>query len=547
MKTKRNKNKIAGKLLITAAIFVFLLTSFFQAQAAVNKMINYQGKLTNTGGWAVPDGNYDMRFELYNAATNGDLLWTGTHTAANGNAVAVSRGIFSLLLGSGAGNALNLNFETDSFYLQVQIYNTDTSQWETFNNRKRIGSVPQAINALNVIGDGNINISNISPDQSAANITYNPASGANSAMDITYGSGGGTGIALKVAQLGSGYAATFTGGFVGIGTSNPSQLFQVNTNASNPIVITSGGNIGIGITSPNAKLDIRGGINAGTNGTEFIVSVAGVVTGGTYNGVTITSGTGTLTLNAKTLNISNSLTLSGVDGKTINFGANNLTFSTTGDYTLTIPATGTAALGTGTANYTARWIDTNTLATGIIWDNGTNVGIGTTAPVDKLEIANGGLTFSATTTGNNGSVNLTINAGSTGTTATLLVKLDMSGTVVTTDTTTINDAIGVALDTKSSGQAVRVATQGIVTVTADNAVAAGDYIGIGTSTAGRAKSLGANYPTTSGILVIGRALGSAAAGNTFLLILSNMGGGISGGGTVEAQIIFFSSTVPQRF
>jgi len=42
--------------------------------------------------------------------------------------------------------------------------------------------------------------------------------------------------------------------------------------------------------------------------------------------------------------------------------------------------------GSGTANYSARWIDTDTLGIGTLYDNGTNVGIGTTSPSTKLDI-----------------------------------------------------------------------------------------------------------------------------------------------------------------
>src|SRR6056300_1025168 len=42
--------------------------------------------------------------------------------------------------------------------------------------------------------------------------------------------------------------------------------------------------------------------------------------------------------------------------------------------------------GSGTASYVARFTDTNTLGTGIIYDNGTNVGIGTGSPSSKLDI-----------------------------------------------------------------------------------------------------------------------------------------------------------------
>jgi len=69
----------------------------------------------------------------------------------------------------------------------------------------------------------------------------------------------------------------------------------------------------------------------------------------------------------------------------------------TADRTYTLPdASGTIALtsdipasgpsGSGTANYTARWTDSSTLGIGALYDNGTNVGIGTTSPSEKLHV-----------------------------------------------------------------------------------------------------------------------------------------------------------------
>ena len=42
--------------------------------------------------------------------------------------------------------------------------------------------------------------------------------------------------------------------------------------------------------------------------------------------------------------------------------------------------------GTGTANYLSKWLDANTITNSLVYDNGTNVGIGTTNPATKLEV-----------------------------------------------------------------------------------------------------------------------------------------------------------------
>ena len=42
--------------------------------------------------------------------------------------------------------------------------------------------------------------------------------------------------------------------------------------------------------------------------------------------------------------------------------------------------------GTGTANYLSKWLDANTITNSLVYDNGTNVGIGTTSPAQKLDV-----------------------------------------------------------------------------------------------------------------------------------------------------------------
>jgi len=66
--------------------------------------VSFQGKLSNTNGNVVPDGSYDMVFKFYNAATAGTLLLTDRHVAGS-DPVAVSAGLYSVLLGGGQNAA----------------------------------------------------------------------------------------------------------------------------------------------------------------------------------------------------------------------------------------------------------------------------------------------------------------------------------------------------------------------------------------------------------------------------------------------------------
>ena len=52
-------------------------------------------------------------------------------------------------------------------------------------------------------------------------------------------------------------------------------------------------------------------------------------------------------------------------------------------------ASGQILSSTGTANYVAKWSDTDTITNSVIYDDGTNVGIGTSSPSGKLEVNTG--------------------------------------------------------------------------------------------------------------------------------------------------------------
>ncbi|MFA6198730.1 MAG: tail fiber domain-containing protein [Patescibacteria group bacterium] len=283
-------------------------------------------------------------------------------------------------------------------------------------------------------------------------------------------------------------------------TTNDRFNLGVGTTGSAPaLTVLSGGNVGVGSTNPTQLLSVG-------SGNQFQVSSTGNVTGGTYNGITITTGTGTLILNDKTLNLSNSLTLAGADGKTINFGTNNLTFSTSGDYTLTIPATGTAALGTGTNGYVAVWNGTNSLtsqqylnvaqggtgagtfssnyllkgngtsaiSSSVIYDDGTNVGIGTTAVgTYKLNVAGD---INASNYYANGNPISPLTAGTiTGQT------LYWDGAAWTANTTLFNNNANVGIGTTLPSQLFQVNNSG----TSAFVVTSGGNVGIGTTNPGK--------------------------------------------------------------
>ena len=60
----------------------------------IPQMMSYQGKLTDTAGMPVPNGNYSVVFKLYTAPAGGSSFWGETQN------VTTRAGLFSVLLGS---------------------------------------------------------------------------------------------------------------------------------------------------------------------------------------------------------------------------------------------------------------------------------------------------------------------------------------------------------------------------------------------------------------------------------------------------------------
>ncbi len=98
-----------GRLGIIILLSLFVISS--AAYASVPQTINYQGKLTDSGGAAV-NATVTMVFSIYNGSTGGTALWTETHS------VDVVNGIYSVTLGD--STPITLPFD-EQYYLGVKV------------------------------------------------------------------------------------------------------------------------------------------------------------------------------------------------------------------------------------------------------------------------------------------------------------------------------------------------------------------------------------------------------------------------------------------
>ncbi len=222
---------------IALAYFAFS-TSVFAAQTVPYKL-NFQGRLANATG-APLTGTYDMQLKLYTAVTGGTFIWGETRTAANSNAVTVSNGIFSVLIGEGtavAGSSATLQAAitaNQTMYLEVTV------GAEVLTPRNQLGSNAFAINSDMLDGLDSSAFARL--DTSA---TFTGTLGVNTASSTAF-TVGSAGTAL--------FTADTTNSVVKIGASDSTaQVVVLDANTADPAAGATSTNGAMYYNSTNNK------------------------------------------------------------------------------------------------------------------------------------------------------------------------------------------------------------------------------------------------------------------------------------------------------
>jgi len=240
------------------SFFVFaeflLLASAFYAAAQIPRALSYQGVLTDNAGNPRPDGSYSFTFRLYTAPTGGTAIWSESKS------LPVKNGLFLTALGEQTPFGAAVKFDRQ-YWLGIQVGNEPelsprialTSVGYSFSSlRADTASISVASLAdttwrhsgANIYRlNGNVGIGTTLPESP---LDVNGNIRAKSGLELN-GTGGST----------DNFRIVYDNSFGGLDV-----FHQTGAGHGAIFINSSTGNVGVGTTLPESRLDVNGNIRA---------------------------------------------------------------------------------------------------------------------------------------------------------------------------------------------------------------------------------------------------------------------------------------------
>jgi len=381
---------------VTLSTFALLSINCVEVSAqAAPQGINYQAVARDASGNPLVSTSVTIIFDIRQGAFNGTSVYNETHSLTTNQF-----GLFSTVIGQGSVNSgtfSTIAWGSSSYWLNVDVNTFDMGTTEFM-------SVPYSLYSANGT-PGATGPTGAAGTNGATGPTG--AAGANGANGAT-GPAGAAGATGSVGAAGAtGPTGTFSGtawetmGNSGLTTSN----FIGNTDAA-PIIfktnntermrIPPGGNVGIGTTGPTGRLHVIGVDNASgviAFGAAGASGIGGLnVMNDDKVGIGNSSPVSLLSVGSSSqFQVNSTGNILMINNIATSFpatqGAANAVLKNDGVGNFSWAATGTAGGGmpVGLAGQT-MYFATQWVATSSLFNTGTNIGIGTTTPPNKLSV-----------------------------------------------------------------------------------------------------------------------------------------------------------------
>lgn len=233
--------------------FFTVLLVLFTAQMlwAQTASLSLQGVLRDNTGRAVDDGTYSMTFKIYNAETDGTEIWSSGATS-----VEVENGIYNAILTGFTGVAFD-----EDYWVEISVAG------ETFGSRIQLTTAPYALSIMgtdNVFpNSGYVGIGTANPQTSLHVENETSASWVKGIItnvpNLTTNQTGVIQIGKENATNNNVYL-----GFRYVDDQSSSNLGVLGFGGTGTVMaLRADGNVGIGTTSPAAKLDVNGDARVG--------------------------------------------------------------------------------------------------------------------------------------------------------------------------------------------------------------------------------------------------------------------------------------------
>lgn len=233
-------------ILLSIAVAAALLGLLAQpATAATPPMIHYQAYLTDDGGTPV-NGTVDLEFAIFDSSATGTELWMETHSG-----IQVQEGVFSVALGSLANLDTGI-FDSGNRWLETRLNGVPVTP------RRPFLSVPYALRAqvaetaLTGGGDGAwvVDGSNVyRPDGNVGVGTNSPTERFHAVSPLF--------ARLRLERTGGSIVQLDASGSTGAVGTQSLHPFRLLTNNTVRVHVDTDGEVGVGSTTPDGKLDVR--------------------------------------------------------------------------------------------------------------------------------------------------------------------------------------------------------------------------------------------------------------------------------------------------